>query len=99
MTGTTKIPGLALYHFDGCPYCGRVRTALDRLGLEIELRDTHASPGYAQELIAATGRRTVPVLRIEEAGGALRWMPESLDIVAYLEKHFGADPEAAGSRG
>jgi glutaredoxin 2 len=79
---------LSLYHFDGCPYCQRVRDAIGRLGIQIELRDIHKSSDRLAELRAATGKQTVPVLRIEEDGGKVRWMPESLDIVAYLEQQF-----------
>ena len=79
-----KVPGLSLYHFDGCPYCERVRTALSRLQLELELRDIHREPKYRDELVAATGKQMVPCLRIEN-GGKARWMHESADIVRYLE--------------
>jgi len=79
-----KVPGLSLYHFDGCPYCGRVRQAMSKLSLDIELRDIHQQPKYRDELVAATGRQTVPCLRIENGGNA-RWMHESADIVRYLE--------------
>lgn len=80
-----KVPGLSLYHFDGCPYCGRVRDALQRLDLEVELRDIHTYPSYRNELVAATGTQMVPCLRIERPGGA-RWLHESADIVRYLER-------------
>jgi glutaredoxin len=30
---------LALYYFDGCPFCSMVRSAIDRLGIDVELRD------------------------------------------------------------
>ena len=80
-----KVPGLSLYHFEGCPYCGRVRDAMARMSLELELRDIHKNPSYRDELVAATGRQTVPCLRIEGASGA-RWMHESADIVRYLER-------------
>ncbi len=79
---------LSLYHFEGCPYCQRVRDAMKRLGIQIELRDVRTSSDHMSALRAATGRSTVPVLRIEEGEGKTRWMPESLDIVAYLEKEF-----------
>ena len=79
---------LSLYKFDGCPYCHRVLAALERLGLEIELRDILTHPGYRRELVEATGRQTVPCLRIQEPSGGVRWMHESLDIIAYLERGF-----------
>ena len=83
------IEGLSLYQYDSCPYCARVRSVLDRLGLEVELRDTLMEPEYSRELIEATGRRTVPVLRIETSEGEVSWMPESADIIRYLQDRFG----------
>jgi len=86
----SKTGGLALYQYQGCPFCGRVRAALERLGVEIEMRDTLADREHAEELKSATGRRTVPVLRIEaQDGSGVRWLPESEEIVRYLEERFG----------
>jgi glutathione S-transferase len=90
-----QVSDLSLYKFDGCPYCQRVRQAMLRLGLDIELRDIHAEPRYRRELIEATGRGTVPCLRIDEGGGKVRWLHESLDIIAFLERHFPAAAPAA----
>ncbi len=83
----TRVDDLALYHFESCPYCRRVRDALRRLQIEIELRDIQLDPRHRQELIAARGRPTVPVLRLRSPEGD-RWMPESADIVRYLEERF-----------
>jgi len=80
-----KAPSLALYHFESCSYCERVRNALSRLDLEIELRDIQKVPKWRQELVAATGKPMVPCLRIDAPGAAERWMHESLDIIHYLE--------------
>lgn len=79
--------GLALYHYEGCGYCARVRRGLERLGVEVELRDIDEEPRFEEELVQARGRRTVPVLRIEEEG-RVQWMGESRDILAYLERRF-----------
>jgi len=84
-----SVEGLALYHFDACPYCLRVRAVLDQLGLDLELRNVLHDEGHSRELIAANGRPTVPVLRIEEPDGSVSWLPESADIVAYLVQRFG----------
>jgi glutaredoxin 2 len=81
-------PGLALYQFDSCPFCARVRRAADDLGIELELRDTLADPDNARAVVEATGRRTVPVLRIEGDEGDVEWLPESADIVRYLRDRF-----------
>jgi glutathione S-transferase len=75
---------LSLYHFPSCPFCVRVRVAIERLEVEVELRDVHAEPAHLRELADATGCTTVPCLRIEDARG-VRWMHESADIVRYLE--------------
>ena len=79
---------LALYHFNGCPFCAIARSAIDRLGIEVELRDIHENPQHRDDLIAARGRATVPVLRITAPDGEDRWMPESRDIANYLEMTF-----------
>jgi len=83
-----KVPELVLYHVPWCGYCKRVERALEELGLEIEHRDV-ADPVHRGELREARGRTTVPVLRIREPDGTETWMPESLDIVAYLQRRYG----------
>ena len=83
-----QVEGLALYQFDSCPFCMRVRMTMRSLGIDFEMRDTRHNGDYAEEVAAATGRATVPVLRIQE-GDAVRWLPESADIVAYLRQRFG----------
>ncbi len=80
--------GLALYQYQSCPYCRRVRMAIDQLGIEIEMRDTLLNSGYGDEVVAATGRRTVPILQIRDVDGGIRWLPESSDIIAYLQERF-----------
>jgi glutaredoxin len=80
---------LALYHFTGCPFCSMVRANIERLGVEVELRDIFEDDHYRDELIDARGRATVPVLRITSPHGEERWLPESRDIVRYLEKVVG----------
>jgi glutaredoxin len=77
---------LALYHFSGCPFCSMVRANIERLGVDVELRDIFEDARYRDELVEARGRATVPVLRITSPNGEERWVPESRDIVSYLEK-------------
>ena len=83
-TEEAPAPTLALYHYDACPHCARVRDAIDTLGVEVAFRDVLAEPERRRELAHATGRATVPVLRIERADGEVEWMPESRDIVRWL---------------
>lgn len=76
---------LALYYLDSCPFCRMVRSNIERLGIDVELRDILGNTDYRDELIEARGRATVPVLRITSPNGDEHWMPESRDIVKYLE--------------
>lgn len=79
---------LALYLFDGCPYCERVRGALEELDVQLEERNIHRDLRFRDELMAERGQATVPVLRIQ-TDAEDTWMPESSDIVAYLFERFG----------
>ncbi len=65
-----------------------MKSAIEATNAPVEVRDTLVDPRWRKELVAATGRATVPVLRIEEEG-EVRWLPESDDIVAYLYERFG----------
>jgi len=80
---------LALYQFRSCPFCVRVRWAVWRRGLSIQLRDVRRDPIFLRELIQDGGRYQVPCLRITRESGENVWMYESADIVAYLDEHFG----------
>lgn len=88
------VKSLALYGYPECPYCRRVLDAIASLGLDVPLRDTMRDAGHNDALYAATGRETVPVLRIERSDGSVQWMPESLDIVRYLRERYGRSAEA-----
>lgn len=80
---------LILYHFESCPFCALVRETIARLGLDVELRDIRVETEHRDDLVAARGRATVPVLKIESPDGTERWMPESADIVRYLDETYG----------
>ena len=82
-------PRLALYTSQTCGYCWRVQQAIRRLGVPVDLRDVWAEPSYRSELLQARKRGTVPVLRIETQAGLVTWMPESQDIIRYLESYAG----------
>lgn len=78
---------LSLYQFYACPFCLKVRRVIKGMKLKIETRDAQKNPGRS-ELNAGGGQIKVPCLRIEEADQT-RWLYESDDIIAYLEKRFG----------
>lgn len=76
-----------LYHFRTCPYCLTSRRAIDRLNINIALRDIRLDDSAYDELIAGGGRQTVPCLRIDE-GEQYTWLYESGDIIRYLQRRF-----------
>lgn len=77
-------PILSLYHRNFCMFCSRVIGVINQLGIEIDDKNIWTDKQALHELQLATGRSTVPVLRIESADGNVTWMPESNDIVLYL---------------
>lgn len=92
---------LALYYYESCPFCRVVTEALDQLGddaPEVELRHVLREPQHHQDLVAARGRGTVPVLRIQEGGDDV-WMGESEDIAHYLRQQYGGGTTGTSSRG
>ena len=62
---------------------------MTELGISLELRDIGDSNEHRSALLAGGGKTQVPCLRIEDETGQTRWMYESADICAYLERHFG----------
>ena len=81
---------LSLYQTRSCPSCERVRSLMRRIGLDLEIRDINTSSALRLELIEATGRQTVPCLRIDHEDGSSEWMHESADIIEFLEENFGS---------
>ena len=76
-----------LFKTDLCGFCYRVRGFLDDKGIEVPLRDVNQDRKALRELLQATGRTTVPCLRIKR-GDDVEWMFESMDIMRYLaEQH------------
>jgi glutaredoxin 2 len=65
-------------------FCSRVINVIKCLNIDIDGKNIWQDRDALQELELATGRATVPVLRIETADGEVTWMPESNDIVRYL---------------
>lgn len=80
---------LALYEYESCPFCRRVLHEIERLSLNIELRNTREDSTAREELREGGGRTTVPCLRITQETGEAHWMYESADIVAWLRQQFG----------
>ncbi len=86
----TEVDSLVLYVRDYCGFCHRVLRVIDGLGLKVEIRNIWQSGEAERELLHATGRHTVPVLRIMDSAGDSRWLPESGEIIRFLEaRHSG----------
>lgn len=81
---TMSIKSLSLYHFDSCPYCARTRQAIDKLDVNVELRNIHLEPGHSVDLLAYGGKMQVPCLLIENEDGQKDWLYESNDIIYFL---------------
>jgi len=88
-TDTPAKDKLSLYVTPWCPFCVFVRKAIDRLNVDVELRDVSSDSQHQADLVNARQRATVPVLRIDSPNTQTRWMPESRDIVQYLETTYG----------
>ena len=78
---------LTLYELEGCPYCAKVKDKLADLDLEYESVMVPRSHGDRTEVEEVSGQTGVPVLVDEEHD--VEGMPESDDIVAYLDETYG----------
>ena len=81
---------LALYQFNTCPFCIKVRQEMRRLSLPIEKRDAQHNAANRDELFQSSGATKVPCLKITEANGQTRWLQDSNAIVAYLRESYSA---------
>ncbi|GGJ02334.1 glutaredoxin [Halobellus salinus] len=78
---------LTLYELEGCPYCAKVISKLDELELEYDSIMVPSAHSERTEVEAVSDQTGVPVLVDEEHD--VEGMPESDDIVAYLETTYG----------
>ena len=84
----THDPDLELYELPGCPYCAKVKRKLDELGLEYDSHEVPSSHAERGEVEAVSGQTGVPVL-VDNSNG-VEGMPESDDIVDYLDREYGS---------
>lgn len=79
---------LALYQYQTCPFCIKVRQEMRRLSLTVAQVDAqHEGPGRAA-LVQQGGQAKVPCLKITDAAGSSRWLYDSKEIVSYLRGQF-----------
>ncbi|MEF8880393.1 MAG: glutathione S-transferase N-terminal domain-containing protein [Candidatus Nanohaloarchaea archaeon] len=75
---------LEVYQFEGCPFCSKVRQKMTDLGLDFIARQV--DPKDRNRVEEISGQENVPVLVDPNKDTT---MPESDDIVDYLEEHYG----------
>ena len=78
---------IELYKLPGCPFCAKVERKLDDLDLEYEVHEVPGAHAERIEVRELSGQTGVPVIVDEDHG--VDAMPESDDIVAYLEETYG----------
>lgn len=80
-------PRVVMYFTDWCPYCTRARNLFDAKGVAVEEIDVDAVPGAREEMMARSGRDTVPQIFIgdEHIGGC--------DDLFALDAAGGLDPK------
>jgi glutathione S-transferase len=76
---------LEVYQFEGCPYCKKVRQKLTELQIDFIARQVEPN-GDRARVEEVSGQTGVPVLVDPNTDTT---MPESDDIVDYLEEHYG----------
>ncbi len=76
---------LEVYQFEGCPFCSKVRQKLTDLQIDFIAR-TVDPKGDRERVEEVSGQTGVPVLVDPNTDTV---MPESDDIVEYLEEQYG----------
>ena len=79
-------PKVVMYSTDWCPFCARARSLLERKGAKFEVIDVDQRPEARAEMMARSGRRTVPQIFIGDThvGGC--------DDLYALDAAGGLDP-------
>ena len=79
-------PKVEFYATSWCPYCTRARALLSSKGVTIEEIDVETQPGAREQMVARSGRRTVPQIFINQkhVGGC--------DDLLALNDAGGLDP-------
>lgn len=82
---------MKLYVYDHCPYCVKARMIFGIKDLTFDmvtlLNDDEATP------VSMIGQKMVPILQKEDGS----FMPESMDIVRYIDGEFGIRKLVGGS--
>lgn len=76
---------LELYHFESCPYCAKVRKAIDEMGIKskIDYHDILKDPKAHERLMKMNDDEQVPCLVIDG-----KPMLESDEIIDWLKSNL-----------
>lgn len=77
---------IQFYELQGCPFCAKVKSKLDELGIEYDSHMVPASHAERTEVKEISGQTEVPMIVDPDHG--VEGMAESDDIVAYLEETY-----------
>ena len=87
-------PVLELFQTEWCPASRRVRQRLTELGVDYVLKQVPVEQEARAALAAATGSRTIPVLRLENGSAVVG----EENILACLDELYVEPPEAEAHR-
>jgi len=76
---------MTLYQFKTCPFCIKVRRAIKRQSLNIELLDAQHDNQHRSQLMQGGGQVKVPCLKVVDDKGNANWLYESNQIIRYLQ--------------
>ena len=79
-------PPITLYRLYGCPWCERVVSKLEAIGIEYESVFVPSEHSKRTVVKRESGGRSVPVLVDTDTGVT---MAESGNIVTYLDRTYG----------
>ena len=80
---------MKLYVYDHCPYCVKARMIFGLKNIPFEMKtllnDDEKTP------VRMIGKKMVPILQTSHG----EFMPESMDIVSYIDQHYGKKPKVS----
>ena len=84
------MPALTVYTGSFCGYCLQVKALLERRGIPYTERSVEDEPDLREQLLARSGRRTLPQVFVDERyiGGAeeLRALDASGELTQLIQK-------------
>jgi glutaredoxin 3 len=85
-----SVPQVVMYVTGWCPYCARARSLLESKGVAFEEIDIEAVPGARGEMMARSGRSSVPQIFIggKHIGGSDEL--QELDATGRLDQMLKA---------